>query len=265
MSLITSATTASGTVGSAFSNQITATNAPASYGATGLPAGLSVNTGTGLISGTPTSAANSMVTLSATNSSGTGNATLTLNALSTGALSITPSVIDFGNVPLDSDRTHSVVLNNPNASSITISQANVGGKEFSLSVLSLPQTLAAGQNSTFVVTFTPGGAGTVSGSISLVSTATNSPTTETLTGTGTHVADLSWQASTSIVAGYNIYRGAVSGGPYVKLNLQLITGTSSMDATVQAGQTYFYVVTAVTSSNSESTYSNEVAGIVPSP
>ena len=76
--LITSATTASGTVGSAFSYQITATDNPASYGATGLPAGLSVNSGTGLISGTPTSAGSSTVALAATNASGTGNATLTI-------------------------------------------------------------------------------------------------------------------------------------------------------------------------------------------
>src|SRR5258708_22631262 len=52
--VITSGTTASGTVGSAFSYQITATNTPTSYGATGLAAGLAVNTSTGLISGTPT-------------------------------------------------------------------------------------------------------------------------------------------------------------------------------------------------------------------
>ena len=76
--VITSARTASGTVGSAFSYQITATNSPSSYGATGLPAGLSVNSGTGLISGTPTTAATSTVTLSASNSGGTGTATLTL-------------------------------------------------------------------------------------------------------------------------------------------------------------------------------------------
>ncbi len=76
--VITSATTASGTAGAAFSYQITATNTPTTYGATGLPAGLSVNTGTGLISGTPTSAGTSKVNLSATNPGGTGNATLTL-------------------------------------------------------------------------------------------------------------------------------------------------------------------------------------------
>ncbi|MGA2987032.1 MAG: Ig domain-containing protein, partial [Terriglobia bacterium] len=82
---ITSATTASGTEGSAFSYQITATNAPSSYGATGLPAGLMVNSGTGLISGTLSGAGVSTVTLSATNSGGTGTAPLTLTILGGGA------------------------------------------------------------------------------------------------------------------------------------------------------------------------------------
>jgi fibronectin type 3 domain-containing protein len=76
--VITSATSASGTVGSAFSYQIAASNSPTSYAATGLPAGLSVNTTTGLISGTPTAGGTSTVTLSATNSGGTGSAKLTL-------------------------------------------------------------------------------------------------------------------------------------------------------------------------------------------
>lgn len=79
---ITSVTTSNGTVGIAFSYQITATNTPTSYGATGLPAGLLVNTSTGLISGTPTAAGSSTVTLSAINSTGTGTATLTLTVAS---------------------------------------------------------------------------------------------------------------------------------------------------------------------------------------
>jgi len=264
--VITSATTASGKVGSAFSYQITATNTPTSYGATGLPAGLSVNTGTGLISGTPTSAGTSTVTLSATNSVGTGNATLTLTVASAGGLlSIAPSSTNFGNVAIGSDSIQSVVLSNSSASSITISQANVAGNEFSISGLSLPLTLAVNQNSTFSVTFTPPVTGTVTGSVSLVSNATNSPTTETLSGTGTHVVDLSWQASTSTVAGYNVYRGTVSGGPYTKVNSSLISGTAYMDTTVQAGQTYYYVATAVDSSNDESTYSTQATAVVPSP
>src|SRR5438094_4655517 len=80
--VITSATTASGTVGVAFSYQITATNSPTSYNATGLPSGLTVNTNTGLISGTPAAGTDAAspysVTISATNITGTGSATLTL-------------------------------------------------------------------------------------------------------------------------------------------------------------------------------------------
>src|SRR6202041_929012 len=85
--VITSATTASGTVGTAFSYQITASNTPTSYGATGLPAGLSVSSTSGIISGTPTAAGTSTVTLSATNSTGTGHATLTLTVTTGGAVS----------------------------------------------------------------------------------------------------------------------------------------------------------------------------------
>ncbi|TLY33965.1 MAG: hypothetical protein E6K57_02515 [Nitrospirae bacterium] len=73
---ITSAGTATGQVGVAFSYQMTATNSPTSFGATGLPAGMALDATSGLISGTPTSAGASTVTLSATNAGGTGTQTL---------------------------------------------------------------------------------------------------------------------------------------------------------------------------------------------
>ena len=76
--VISSATTASGTVNQAFSYQITASNSPTSYNATNLPAGLSVNTSSGAITGTPTAAGTSSVTISATNAGGTGTATLSI-------------------------------------------------------------------------------------------------------------------------------------------------------------------------------------------
>ena len=77
--VITSTTSANGSVGSAFSYQVTASNGPASYAATGLyQAGLTVNTTTGLISGTPNTAGTFTSTISATNTAGTGSATLTL-------------------------------------------------------------------------------------------------------------------------------------------------------------------------------------------
>jgi len=75
---ITSSLTATGTVGTAFTYATTASNSPSSYAATGLPSGLSINTATGVISGTPTAVGSSSVTLSATNVTGTDTKTLEL-------------------------------------------------------------------------------------------------------------------------------------------------------------------------------------------
>jgi hypothetical protein len=80
-----------------------------------------------------------------------------------------------------------------------------------------------------------------------------------------HSATLNWIASTSIVAGYNIYRSSASGGPYTKMNSSLIAVVIFTDTTVQAGQTYYYVATSVNASNAESSYSNEISAIIPTP
>jgi Putative Ig domain len=65
--VINSPLTACGTVGVAFSYTITATNNPTSFSASPLPPGLSVNTSTGVISGTPTAAGTTNVTITASN------------------------------------------------------------------------------------------------------------------------------------------------------------------------------------------------------
>ena len=94
--VVSSANTASGTGGQAFSYQITATNTPTSFGASGLPAGVAVNTGNGLISGSPTVSGVFNATVSATNAGGTGNlgVTITINLV---APVITSSNMASGN------------------------------------------------------------------------------------------------------------------------------------------------------------------------
>ena len=77
-SVITSPKTAAGTQGKAFSYQITASNGPTKFGASGLPGGLTIDTTTGAITGTPTAAGKSTVTLYAYNSVGHSSAILTL-------------------------------------------------------------------------------------------------------------------------------------------------------------------------------------------
>jgi carbohydrate binding protein with CBM6 domain/putative Ig domain-containing protein len=83
--IISSALTTSGMIGSPFSYTITGSSSPTSYHATNLPAGLTINTSTGVISGTPTTLGISNVIISATNAGGTGTNTLvlTINPAST--------------------------------------------------------------------------------------------------------------------------------------------------------------------------------------
>ena len=76
-----------------------------------------------------------------------------------------------------------------------------------------------------------------------------------------HRVTLSWNASTTAGAVYNVYRRGTSG--IVKLNSVPIAGTSYVDDTVQAGETYYYVAKAV--KGTESLPSNEVRVTIPSP
>jgi hypothetical protein len=77
---VTSATTASIAPGAAFSYQIAAGNSPVSYNASDLPAGLTLNATTGVISGSATTAGTYLIGVSANNAAGTGTVTIvTLN------------------------------------------------------------------------------------------------------------------------------------------------------------------------------------------
>ncbi len=182
-------------------------------------------------------------------------------------LSANPASLSFGNVTVGSSGTQTVTLTNTGNSSVSISQITASGAGFSSSGLTPPLTLTAGQSTTFSVICAPATAGSLTGSVTVVSNATNSPTTITLSGTGVQVISpsvtLTWDPSTSVVAGYYIYRGTLSGGPYTKLNATPVSLTTYIDTTVQSGLTYFYVATAVDSSNVESVLSNEISATIP--
>ena len=180
-------------------------------------------------------------------------------------LSASPATLSFGNVTVASSATQSVTLSSTGNSSVRVSQLTVTGSSFSASGLTLPLTLAAGQSAAFSVSFSPAASGSFSGSVAVASNATNSPASVSLSGSGvlTHSVGLSWLASTSTVAGYFVYRGTASGGPYTRLNASTVALTSYADSSVQSATTYYYVTTAVDSSGAESVNSNEVAAVIP--
>jgi hypothetical protein len=185
-------------------------------------------------------------------------------------LSASPSTLNFGSVAVGSSGSQTITLSNTGTAAATISQAVISGTGYTMSGLALPTSLAAGASASFSVQFAPTVAGSDAGSVTVTSNTANSPTLVALNGSATapvaHSVTLSWVASTSTtVVGYNIYRGSVSGGPYSKLNSTPNAGLTYTDSTVAAGQTYFYVVTAVDSSGNESVVSNEAAVTVPTP
>ena len=84
--IITGTLTGAGIAGDAFQYQISATKFPTSYSASPLPPGLSVDTGTGLITGTPTASGTFNVTLGATNGAGADSRTLVITIADSGPL-----------------------------------------------------------------------------------------------------------------------------------------------------------------------------------
>ncbi|MGH9400512.1 MAG: choice-of-anchor D domain-containing protein [Terriglobia bacterium] len=186
----------------------------------------------------------------------------------TSQLTASPASLNFSNVQVGNNSALPLVVTDTGSATVTISQATTSGAGFSVTGPALPLTLAAGQNTSFSVTFHPASSGSVTGGISVISNAANSPTNASLSATGVnqHSVTLTWGASTSSnITGYNVYRGTVSGGPYTKLNSSPETGTAYTDTTVDAGQTYYYVTTAVDSQGAESPNSNEAMAVIPSP
>ena len=184
-----------------------------------------------------------------------------------GTMAISPSALNFGSVVVGTSQSQTGTVT-ASGSAVTVTSATSNSSEFVLSGLAVPVTIGVGQSATFTVTFLPQTSGSASGSISFLSNASNPSGSESLTGTGAapaqHNVGLTWTENSSQVAGYNVYRGTKSGGPYSKINSALDPSTSYTDTATQAGSTYYYVTTAVDSTGSESAYSNEASAVIPS-
>jgi fibronectin type 3 domain-containing protein len=78
-----------------------------------------------------------------------------------------------------------------------------------------------------------------------------------------HSCTLNWtQSTTPGITSNNLYRGSVSGGPYMLVNSSSSPSTSYVDTSVTASTTYYYVVTALVGTE-ESLYSMQATCAVP--
>ena len=185
------------------------------------------------------------------------------------SLSATPSSLAFGTQVLNTAMTQTVKITNAGSIAVAITQDTITGSGFTVGVTT-PINLNVGQSVNVPVVFNPGAAGTVNGSLALVSNGTTLLSVP-LSGTGltplAHSVDVTWAASTSTpLQGYNVYRSTVSGGPYTKLSPTLSPTTLLYtDTTPLSGKQYFYVVTALNTSGAESSASSEVAVTIPVP
>jgi Glycine-rich domain/Putative Ig domain/Rhamnogalacturonan I lyases beta-sheet domain len=251
---VTSSLSVSANQGQGVSYTITATASPTSFGATNLPAGLSINTSTGVISGSiPTnggaqgSDSTTYSTISATNAVGTGSATLTWHIT---AASIT---------------TNASVSPTSTAVGLAVTLTRAGSANFGIAwtenTIWRPDGTPQGLGNLQLGSqgYTPATQGTywyqfriVDGYynykeqwISFTASGLSPPSGLQATGVLSYSVALGWNAVNGAV-GYNVYRNGV------KLNSSPISGTSFTDTTAQPGTGYTYAVTAVASDNSES-------------
>lgn len=199
---------------------------------------------------------------------------LTGSAVAQSVGTLSASSVNVGSVVVGTSGTQTGTLSASGAS-VSVSSVSLSGtnpSEFSISGLTFPVTVTTTQPLTFTVKFTPGATGTASASASFASTASNTPTAASVTGTGTaapvHTVSLMWTASTTTgVTSYNVYRAIYSGsacGSYTNIGSSPSPTTAYTDSVVADGTTYCYATTAIDPSG-ESGYSNVSQAMIPAP
>lgn len=200
--IITNASlTASGRVGTPFSFAITASGSPTSYTASPLPAGLSINTSTGVITGTPTTAGTTAVQLGATNSIGTGNATLTI------------TVAAAGGAPI-------ITNSNP------LIAAGVVGTPFSFTIT------ASGSPTSYTASPLPVGLGVIAATGVITGTPTSAGTTSVVLG-ATNASGTGNATLTLTITAAGVSSGAFTRPYFARINID-----GSFDPTFDAGANY---------------------------
>jgi Abnormal spindle-like microcephaly-assoc'd, ASPM-SPD-2-Hydin len=154
--------------------------------------------------------------------------------VSQSGLTLSPGSINFGSAVTGVANTQTVQIANPGTVPVTITAANISGAGFSASGLPLPLTLSGGKTAAFNVQFNPKSAGPSTGSLSLVSDASNPPSAIALSGAGV-AAGLSLAVNPSNVSFGNVNVGSTAsrsvtitntGNSNVAISSEALTGAN---------------------------------------
>jgi hypothetical protein len=138
-------------------------------------------------------------------------------------LSVSPASFGFGSVVDGQTKAQNFTITNSGTSVLTISQIGISGAGYSVTGLTTPTTVAAGQSTSFSAQFAPATAGSLNGTVSITSNAGNSPATVALSGTGV-AASVTVSASPASLSFGNVNAGGSSAKSVTLTN----NGNSSM-------------------------------------
>jgi nitrogen fixation protein FixH len=173
-----------------------------------------------------------------------------------GALTPSPASLNFGSVEVGSNQALTETLTNSGGSSVTVAQVSPTGTGYSVSGLSLPLTLTAGQSQGFSVTFTPSSTGNSSGNLAILSNASDASLNVPLSGNGLAPGSLAPSPSSlsfgDVQVGNNQQLSETltnSGGVNVNISQASVAGTGftmsglNPPLTLTPGQHYTFTVT----------------------
>jgi photosystem II stability/assembly factor-like uncharacterized protein len=268
---------------SSYTTQIVATGSPSitSYSATGLPTGMSIDTGTGVLSGAPNLAYTYFATISATNSVGTASVSLTINTssnlsiatprLNTNIVTVATgspfsfqlttlgedAYIFYANTALPSgvslDQSTGIVsgtIATPIVSSLSFSAENSGGIGGTSTILLVAQSINTGVAAP-VISSTLSATGYTTFDFSYQMAATNSPTVYYAIGLP---SNLSINNTTGVISG-NLQ---ASSGSQIPIKMCANNGGGASPVRVLLLSVQTYSGWALNSSSPTGTY-NQVA------
>src|SRR6202789_2002487 len=167
-----------------------------------------------------------------------------------GAGILSPSVasVSFGSIAVGNTATQSLTVTNTGLGTVTISGATLTGAGFTVIGGNPSGTIAVGQSSTIQIQFAPTSGGAITGSLTVLSDASNSPLAIAITGTGTQTGlTLAPSALTfgNVVVGQSGTQSVKltnSGTSNLTINMATVAGTGfgisgpSLPTTLNAGQ-----------------------------